>query len=66
MKKNLMILCCLIITSGLSFHVSAQKQKVILDTDAGSDIDDIWAVARLLRSPEMEMIINLIKYENEL
>jgi len=64
MKKNLMIFCCLIITSGLSFNVSAQKQKVILDAAAGSDIDDIWAVAQLLRSPEMDVKPVLSSYLN--
>jgi inosine-uridine nucleoside N-ribohydrolase len=28
---------------------------VILDTDAGSDIDDIWALAQLLRSSELDL-----------
>lgn len=28
---------------------------VILDTDIGSDIDDTWALAQLLRSPELDL-----------
>ena len=28
---------------------------VILDTDIGSDIDDTWALAMLLRSPELDL-----------
>jgi len=28
---------------------------VILDTDIGGDIDDTWALAMLLRSPEVEV-----------
>ena len=28
---------------------------VILDTDIGSDIDDMWALAMLLRSPELDL-----------
>ncbi|HVO54034.1 MAG TPA: nucleoside hydrolase [Solirubrobacterales bacterium] len=28
---------------------------VILDTDIGTDIDDIWALAMLLRSPELDL-----------
>jgi len=30
------------------------RQAVILDTDIGTDIDDSWALAMLLRSPELE------------
>jgi len=29
------------------------KIPVILDTDIGSDIDDTWALAMLLESPEL-------------
>ena len=28
---------------------------VILDTDIGGDIDDTWALAMLLRSPELDL-----------
>ena len=30
-------------------------QPVILDTDIGSDIDDTWALALLLKSPELDL-----------
>jgi inosine-uridine nucleoside N-ribohydrolase len=33
----------------------ADKIPVILDTDIGSDIDDTWALALLLRSPEFDI-----------
>ena len=33
---------------------SNEKIPVILDTDIGSDIDDTWALAFLLRSPELK------------
>lgn len=56
MKKKLLILCCLIIISGLSFNVSAQKQKVILDCDLGGDIDDAYALGLLLSSPELDIL----------
>ena len=36
--------------------VMAQKQKIILDTDIGSDIDDAFAVALILASPEFEVL----------
>ncbi|MBQ7715692.1 MAG: nucleoside hydrolase [Clostridia bacterium] len=32
-----------------------KKIPVILDTDIGSDIDDTWALAMLLRSPELDL-----------
>ena len=32
----------------------AAKTPVILDTDIGDDIDDTWALAMLLRSPELD------------
>jgi inosine-uridine nucleoside N-ribohydrolase len=31
------------------------KVPVILDTDIGSDIDDAWALAMMLRSPELDV-----------
>ncbi len=34
---------------------STKPVPVILDTDIGSDIDDTWALAMLLRSPEMDL-----------
>jgi len=40
-------------------HVSAHTtgaQKVILDTDIGDDIDDAFALALLLRSPEVKVL----------
>ena len=33
----------------------AQPMPVILDTDIGDDIDDTWAVALLLKSPELDL-----------
>src|SRR5215469_2499192 len=34
----------------------ASKEKVIIDTDIGDDIDDAFAVALALRSPELEIL----------
>lgn len=33
----------------------SQKVPVILDTDIGGDVDDIWALAMLLKSPEIDL-----------
>ncbi len=35
---------------------SAVKTKIILDTDIGDDIDDAFALALAIRSPELEMV----------
>jgi inosine-uridine nucleoside N-ribohydrolase len=35
---------------------AAQRQLVILDTDIGDDIDDAFALALLLRSPEVKLL----------
>jgi len=34
---------------------SSKKIPVILDTDIGSDIDDTWALAMMLKSPELDV-----------
>src|ERR1700746_1990781 len=34
----------------------ASKEQVIIDTDIGDDIDDAFAVALALRSPELEIL----------
>lgn len=34
---------------------SAEKIPVILDTDIGGDIDDTWALAMMLKSPELDV-----------
>ena len=35
---------------------SPAKSKVILDTDIGDDVDDAFALALVLRSPEIELL----------
>jgi purine nucleosidase len=35
---------------------SAQRVKVILDTDIGGDIDDAWALGLAMRSPALELL----------
>src|SRR5215475_12639590 len=36
--------------------VPAHPEKIIIDTDIGDDIDDAFAVALALRSPELEIL----------
>lgn len=39
-----------------------KKRPVILDTDIGDDIDDTWALAMLLKSPELDVRMVLTDY----
>lgn len=34
---------------------AAPRTPVVLDTDIGSDVDDTWALAQVLRSPELDL-----------
>lgn len=38
-----------------TFAVTSHRKPVILDTDIGTDIDDSWALAYVLRSPELDL-----------
>lgn len=40
----------------LNLLAAGEKQKVILDTDLGGDIDDAYALALILSSPELDLI----------
>ena len=40
-----------------AFAQSASRpQKIIIDTDIGDDIDDAFAIALALRSPELQVL----------
>jgi purine nucleosidase len=39
-----------------AFSATAQRQKVIIDTDIGDDIDDAYALTLALHSPELDII----------
>ncbi len=54
MKKILVLI--LLIGSGLA---QAQKQKVWLDADTGNEMDDVWAIVRLLWAKENIDIMGL-------
>jgi len=41
---------------------AAHRVPVVLDTDIGDDIDDTWALAYLLRSPELELRLVVTDY----
>jgi hypothetical protein len=43
-------------------EVHAQKQKIILDCDLGGDIDDAYALALVLSSPEFDVLGIVMDY----
>ncbi len=51
MKKFLYVLLTLSITSTF-----AQKQKVWLDADTGNEMDDLYAIARLVKEPSIQLL----------
>lgn len=54
MKKTLIV--ALVILLIAPFLYSADKQKIIFDCDLGGDIDDAFAMALILCSPEFEVL----------
>ena len=63
MKRFLLDLLVLLIVAGFASNdlaaqqvASLSKTKIILDTDIGDDIDDAFALALALRSPEIEIV----------
>ncbi len=55
---------CTIMLLMFSFLIAQDKQKVILDCDLGDDIDDAFAVALTLISPEFEVLGLVMDYGN--
>ena len=57
MKKLLRILPILLsLLASLNLRAEGGKQKIILDCDLGGDIDDAFALALILSSPELEVM----------
>jgi len=51
--------CALLIGSPLPFYAAdaaAKPENIIIDTDIGDDIDDAFALALALRSPELQIV----------
>jgi purine nucleosidase len=49
---SLLFVCCAL----ASVAQNGQREKIIIDTDIGDDIDDAFAVALALRSPELQIL----------
>jgi inosine-uridine nucleoside N-ribohydrolase len=52
--RSMLVGVCLSLVLAASVH--AQPVPVLFDTDIGTDIDDAYALALILRSPEIELI----------
>lgn len=54
------LLCFTSVAAAAESSAARRPIPVILQTDIGSDIDDTWAVAQLLRSPELDLKLVLV------
>jgi purine nucleosidase len=64
MKIRTFTLLSLLFVTAFSLRLSAQGQKVIFDSDLGGDIDDAFALALLLASPELDILGIVMDYGN--
>jgi len=62
MKKYFVELISFILLS--QFALAAENQKVIFDCDLGDDIDDAFALALVLSSPELDVLGVVMDYGN--
>ncbi|WP_404423334.1 nucleoside hydrolase [Nibricoccus sp. IMCC34717] len=51
--KTFLVLLLVFVSPGLGFAMG--RVPVVFDTDIGTDIDDTWALAQILRSPELDL-----------
>src|SRR5579859_6623000 len=56
MKKPFLLIACLLLGVTVAFPAPSPKIPILLDTDIGTDIDDAFAVALILRSPELDLL----------
>ncbi len=54
MRNIILVLLCIFLIA--NFANSTEKQKIIFDCDLGGDIDDAFAMALILTSPEFEVL----------
>jgi purine nucleosidase len=40
----------------MNIQLFAQKQKVWLDSDTGNEMDDLYAIVRLLKEPSLDVV----------
>ena len=54
--SKLALVACVLLLAWPSNALAAEKIPIILDTDIGSDIDDAFALALIVNSPELELL----------
>src|SRR5436190_19686077 len=54
--RSIILIATILIVALLSSAQNAPQQKIIIDTDIGDDVDDAFAVALALRSPELQIL----------
>jgi len=62
MRKCFLVLLSLLLSC--QFLFAADKQKVIFDCDLGDDIDDAFALALVIASPELDVLGIVMDYGN--
>ena len=53
--KKLAVACLLLLLASTTFCL-AQKQKVWLDADTGNEMDDLYAIVRLVKEPSVDLV----------
>ena len=53
---TIILLSTLCLAQSVQTRASSQPEKIIIDTDIGDDVDDAFAVALALRSPELQIL----------
>jgi len=56
LSRSIILIAAILFIALLSSAQNAPQQKIIIDTDIGDDIDDAFAVALALRSPELQIL----------
>src|SRR4029077_15375428 len=52
----IILLSTVCLAQSVQTRASTQSEKIIIDTDIGDDVDDAFAVALALRSPELQIL----------
>src|SRR5437763_1117808 len=55
LRLQIFVLLFLLLGQTLGRSASIETVPVIFDTDIGDDIDDTWALAMILKSPELDL-----------
>jgi len=50
------LLCLLAVCAASPASAQSPRARIVLDTDIGTDIDDAWAMAYVVKSPSMDLV----------